>query len=198
VNAGRPRIVRTSAKEDAIIAAVERAPWRSSRDIVLELELSQLRVLELLHYYQTAIPLHAEGISFPRRSFSNADVRECLRLSPKEDNILYTTFCGQMKRAVGQTILSAFTSHLWAGDNHNAICEWGIDIGFRVKVWVGMMRVNAVGPLPATRAADCSTILRFSGKWYTGAASSSSSCEVDVVSVSRRTSALWGRCPEMP
>ena len=65
---------------------------------------------------------------------------------PTEDNILYTTFCGQMKRAVGQTIWSAFTSHLWARDNHKSICEWGIDTGFRVKVWVGMIRANAVGP----------------------------------------------------
>jgi hypothetical protein len=33
VNAGRPRSVRTPANEDAIIAAVEREPWRSTRDI---------------------------------------------------------------------------------------------------------------------------------------------------------------------
>jgi hypothetical protein len=51
-----------------------------------------------------------------------------------------------MKRAVGQTIWSAFTSHLWARDNHNSICEWGIDTGCRVKVWVGMIRANAVSP----------------------------------------------------
>jgi hypothetical protein len=148
MNVGRPRIVRTSAKEDAIIAAVERAPWKSSRDIAIELELLQLRDLELLLYDQRhpSIPLHAQKISFPRRSFSTADAREWLRLSPKEDNILHTTFCGQMKRAVCQTIWSAFTSHLWARDNHNFICEWGIDAGFRVKAWVGTIRNNAVGP----------------------------------------------------
>jgi len=52
--------------------------------------------------------------------------------------------------------------------------------------------------LPATLTADCSTILRFSGKWYTGTASSSSSCEADLVSACRRNSALWGRCSEVP
>jgi hypothetical protein len=33
VNAGRPRTVRTPANENVIISAVEREPWRSSRDI---------------------------------------------------------------------------------------------------------------------------------------------------------------------
>jgi hypothetical protein len=49
MNAGRPRTVRTPANEDAIIAAVEREPWRSSRDIARELGLSQPRILEVLH-----------------------------------------------------------------------------------------------------------------------------------------------------
>jgi hypothetical protein len=40
VNAGRPRTVPTPANEDAIIAAVEREPWRISRDIARELGLS--------------------------------------------------------------------------------------------------------------------------------------------------------------
>jgi hypothetical protein len=40
VNAGRPRTVRTPGNEDLIIAAVEREPWRSSRDISQELGLS--------------------------------------------------------------------------------------------------------------------------------------------------------------
>jgi hypothetical protein len=48
VNAGRPGTVRTPANEDAIIAAVEREPWRSSRDIERELGLSQPKVLEVL------------------------------------------------------------------------------------------------------------------------------------------------------
>jgi hypothetical protein len=48
-NAGRPRTVRTPANEDVIIAAVEREPWRSSRDIARELRLSQPSVLEVLY-----------------------------------------------------------------------------------------------------------------------------------------------------
>jgi hypothetical protein len=49
VNAGRPRTVRTPANEDATIAALEREPWRSSRDIAREFGLSQPKVLEVLH-----------------------------------------------------------------------------------------------------------------------------------------------------
>ena len=40
VNAGRSGIARTSAYEDAIIAAVEEEQPRNSRDIVCNLELS--------------------------------------------------------------------------------------------------------------------------------------------------------------
>jgi hypothetical protein len=47
VNAGRPWTVWTPANENAIIAAVEREPWR--RDITRKLGLSQPRVLEVLH-----------------------------------------------------------------------------------------------------------------------------------------------------
>jgi hypothetical protein len=43
VNAGRPRTVRTPSNEDAVIAAVGRGPWRSSRVIARELGLSQPR-----------------------------------------------------------------------------------------------------------------------------------------------------------
>lgn len=49
VNAGRPQAVRAPANEDAIITEVEREPWRGSRDVAPELELSQPRVLEVLH-----------------------------------------------------------------------------------------------------------------------------------------------------
>jgi hypothetical protein len=49
VNAGRPPTVRTPANEDDTTAAVEREPWRSSRDIARELGLSQPRVFEVLH-----------------------------------------------------------------------------------------------------------------------------------------------------
>lgn len=69
MNVGLPRIVRTSAKEDAIFAAVERAPSRSSRDIALQLELLQLRVLELLHYDQRQ-PYH-----YTRRKYLFPDDR---------------------------------------------------------------------------------------------------------------------------
>jgi hypothetical protein len=44
VNAARPRTVRTPVDWGAIIAAVERQPWKISRDIVRELGMFQQRV----------------------------------------------------------------------------------------------------------------------------------------------------------
>jgi hypothetical protein len=52
VDAGRPRTIRTPAKEDAIIAAVEWEARRGSSDIARELNLSQSRVFEVLHDHQ--------------------------------------------------------------------------------------------------------------------------------------------------
>jgi hypothetical protein len=47
VNASRPRILRTPANEDDIIAAVGREQWRRSRGIARELGLSQPRAHEV-------------------------------------------------------------------------------------------------------------------------------------------------------
>jgi hypothetical protein len=41
VNAGRPQTGQTPDNEDAVITAVERESWRSSRNIARELGLSQ-------------------------------------------------------------------------------------------------------------------------------------------------------------
>jgi hypothetical protein len=49
VNAGRPWTVRTPTNDGTIIAAVEWEPWRSSWNITWELEVSQQRVLRVLH-----------------------------------------------------------------------------------------------------------------------------------------------------
>jgi hypothetical protein len=49
VNTGHPQTVQTWANEDAIIAAVEQEPWRSSRNITQVLGLPQPRVLKVLH-----------------------------------------------------------------------------------------------------------------------------------------------------
>jgi hypothetical protein len=70
VNAGRPRTVRTPANEDAKIAAVEREPWRSSRDIARELGLSQPRVLEVLHDNQLNPYHYSRSAHVSRRSSS--------------------------------------------------------------------------------------------------------------------------------
>jgi hypothetical protein len=49
VNAGHPRTVQTPANEGDIDSALEREQCRSIRDIALELGLSQMNVLEILH-----------------------------------------------------------------------------------------------------------------------------------------------------
>jgi hypothetical protein len=48
----RSRSLRVPAKEDTVIVAVELEPWRSSRDILQELGLSQKRVFRELHDHQ--------------------------------------------------------------------------------------------------------------------------------------------------
>jgi hypothetical protein len=74
VNAGRPRTVRTP--EDAIIATLEREPWRSSRDIAREYGLSQQRAFEELHDGQLeSTPLSSEITAASRRSFSRPSAK---------------------------------------------------------------------------------------------------------------------------
>jgi hypothetical protein len=52
MNLGRSRTVWTPANEDAVTAAVELKPGRSSRDYASKVGLCQQRVLEILHDYQ--------------------------------------------------------------------------------------------------------------------------------------------------
>lgn len=53
VYTGRPWTVQTLAYKDAKTAAVERQPWRCSRDNVPELGLSEPKVLEVLLDHQS-------------------------------------------------------------------------------------------------------------------------------------------------
>jgi hypothetical protein len=101
VNAGRPRTVRTPANEDAILAAVEREPWRSSRDIVRELGLSQPRVLEILHDDQLH-PYHYSRSThlFPDIVLYGSNFANCYDINTLRMSSFYTTFCGQMKRVL--------------------------------------------------------------------------------------------------
>jgi hypothetical protein len=96
VNVGRPRTVRPPANEDAITAAVEREPWRSSRDIARELGLSQPRVLEVLHDDQLHPYHYSRGAHlFPDDRFLRMQFCEWLRHQHAADelfwhNILWT------------------------------------------------------------------------------------------------------------
>jgi hypothetical protein len=56
-NSDSVRTVQTLANGDTLIAAVEREPWRSSRDIGRELRLSQYRILEIFQDDQL-LPYH--------------------------------------------------------------------------------------------------------------------------------------------
>jgi hypothetical protein len=115
-NSGLPRTVRTPANEDAIIAALEREPWRSSRDIARELGLSQLRVLEVLHADQ----LHPYHYSRSAHLFADdhplrMQFCEWLRHQHAADelllhNILWTDEACFTREGV----FSVHNSHLWA------------------------------------------------------------------------------------
>jgi len=70
VNWVSPRTAATQGNEDAIVASVEREPWRSSRDIALELVLSQSTVFEVdilhnnqlhLYHYSRSAHLFPDG-----------------------------------------------------------------------------------------------------------------------------------------
>jgi hypothetical protein len=103
VNAGRPRTVRTVANENAIIAAVDRELWRSSRDIARKLGLTQPKVLETLMTINCIHPLLAEQTSVSRRS-------------PSTDAILFmatSTRCGW----------ALFTQH--SADRWSVFYVWG-------------------------------------------------------------------------
>jgi hypothetical protein len=104
VNAGRPRTVRTPANEDAITAAVEREPWKSSRDIARELGLSQQRGLEVLHDDQLHSYHYSPGAHVSRRSSSTDAI---LRTATK------STRCGW----------GLFTQH--SVDRRNVFYAWG-------------------------------------------------------------------------
>jgi hypothetical protein len=68
VNADCLWIVRISANEGAIIAALEREPWESSRDVGREPGLSQSKVPEIFHDDQLhPYRLLAECTSVSRR-----------------------------------------------------------------------------------------------------------------------------------
>jgi hypothetical protein len=148
VNAGRPRTVRTPANEDDIISAVEREPWRSSRDIARELGLSQPRVLEVLHGDQLH-PYH-----YSRSAHLVPDDRplrmqfcEWLRHRYAADkfflhNILWTDEACFTREGV----FNVHNSHLWARDNPHAIRERGCQVCFRVSVWAGIVGDIVVGP----------------------------------------------------
>ena len=165
---------------------MERAPWRSPRDAALELELSQLRVLELLHY-DGRQPYH-----YTRREY--------LFPNDRSRTLTYENGYDFLQRRI-----ATFT--LYSADKWSVLYATQFDQLLQVTSEHGIiiiLSVNGVltpdsgsklglvwsGPTPSVptwyRAGDRSTILRFSGKCYTGA-SSSSGCKSDVVSACRRT-----------
>jgi hypothetical protein len=148
VNAGRPWTVRTPANEDAIIAAVEREPWESSRDIARELGLPQPRVLEVLHDDQMH-PYHYSRSAhlFPDDRPLRMQYCAWLRHQHAADefflhNILWTDEACFTREGV----FNVHNSHLWARDNPHAIRERGYQVRFSVSVWADIVGDVVVGP----------------------------------------------------
>jgi hypothetical protein len=129
VNAGCPRTVRTPANEYAIIAAVEREPWRNSRDIAREFGLFQPRVLK---YFMTINCIHTTHYSLSAHLFPDdrplrMQFCEWLRHQRTADelflhNILWTDEACFTREGV----FNVHNSHLWTRDNPHVIRERGI------------------------------------------------------------------------
>jgi hypothetical protein len=131
-NAFCPRSVQTLVTEDAIIAAVEREPLRSSRAIARELGLPQVFVLNVLyddelHPYHCSQNQHQPGSSF------SAGAETCF---------------------TREEVFSFHSSHLWSPANPLASLARGYKARFSSNVWFSMVVVVVlVGlyPLPRWR-----------------------------------------------
>lgn len=131
--AGRPRTVRTSASEDAIITAVEREPWSNSRDIARESGLPQPRTskycvtISCIHTTARRAPVSFQMIGIYGRSFANGCDISALRMSP-----FYKTFSGQTKHVL-RVRMSSTSTTLTSG-------QW---ITFKLRANVSMVSTSA-------------------------------------------------------
>jgi hypothetical protein len=123
------------------VAVVERGPWRSSRDIARELELSQQRVLELrhddqLHQYHYA---RKENLLSDYRpvwmNFVNVYGVNTLLMSS-----FYVVFYGQAKHILSLRVSLGSTSHLWARDNPHANRKRGCPVSCRASIELELSR----------------------------------------------------------
>jgi hypothetical protein len=194
VNAGRSRTVRTPANEDGIIAAVEREPWISSRDIAWELEISQPRVLEVLHDDQ----LHLYHYSRSAHLFSDDRPLQTQYANGYDTNTLRmssfcTTFCGQTKRVLHVRVCSTSTT---VTSGHGIILMVSANVGIlsATASAFGLVSSGTLSwaPICYWTGWMLNDIVIFWKLFYRGY----SSCEAEVVVSARRSSsALWGRCP---
>jgi hypothetical protein len=146
VNADRPRTVRTPANEDTIIAAAEREPWRSSRDIAKEFGLSQPSVLKVLHDDQ----LHSYHYSrsahlFPDDRPLQMQFYEWLHQHAADELLLHNILWWTDEACFTREGVLSVHSHLWARDNPHAIRERGYQVRFSVNVWVVIVGDIVVG-----------------------------------------------------
>jgi hypothetical protein len=124
--------------------AVGREPWESSRDIALELGLSQPSVLEVFHDDQ----LHPYHCSRRAHLFS-------------DDHPLLMQFCEWLhQHAANELFLhnilwtdeacftreGLFNVHVLARNNPHAVSERGYQVRFSLSVWAGIVGIIVVGP----------------------------------------------------
>jgi hypothetical protein len=130
VHAGRPRTVRTSVSEDPIITAVEREPWRNSRDIARESGLPEPRGLEVLRGDQ----LHPHHYSRSASLFPDDRplwIQFCEGYDISTHNILWTDEACFTREGV----FNVHSTHLWTMDNLQIISEREYGFHFSVSVW---------------------------------------------------------------
>jgi hypothetical protein len=127
VNAGRQRTVRTQGNEDTIVAAVEREPWRSSRDIARELRLSEPSVLEVQHDDQLRPDHYSRSAhSFPAdRPLRMQFWKQLWHRHAADKLLLHNIWWTDEACFTRNSMFSVHNSHLWARDNPHAICKHG-------------------------------------------------------------------------
>jgi hypothetical protein len=107
VDPGRPQTVRTPAKEDTIIATVERQTWKISHDIARELRLSKPWVLEVLHDDQLHPQLFLDDLPLSKQ------LREWLRHQHAYDDLfLHNVLCTDVTCFTPEGVINVPNSHL--------------------------------------------------------------------------------------
>jgi hypothetical protein len=196
LKAGPSRTVRRPANEDAIIAAVEQEPWRSSRDITRELGVSKPRVHQLLHdsCIHTTHYTRSEFLFYDDwpLCMKFGDCNNTLRISS-----FHTKFFGRTKCVLRVAVFFFSVNSVTSG--HGVIScynEHGYHFHFSVSFCTRIVCDIVWTPICYHTGWLLNDIVIFL-KCSTGIAwrCAAGHETLVVVSAQRNSSALWGRCP---